>query len=144
MNYMQQALELAKIAAMHQEVPVGAILVKSNEIIAKTYNQCVTNNNSLHHAEMLAINQGIALLQNPYLNECSLYVTLEPCPMCAAAIAQARLKKLVFGAYDSKSGGVEHGPKILAYAHHQLEVIGGILEHECAELLTTFFKEKRL
>lgn len=142
-NYMYQALQLAKHAVHHDEVPVGAILVMTDHIIAQTHNQCITDHNSLHHAEMLAIHQGINHLQTPYLNECTLYVTLEPCPMCAAALAQARIGKLIFGAYDPKSGGVEHGPKIFDYAHYQPEIIGGVLEKECAELLINFFQKKR-
>ena len=143
MDYMRQALHLAKHAIHHDEVPVGAILVLNDHIIAQTHNQCVMDCNSLHHAEMLAINQGIAHLQTPYLNECTLYVTLEPCPMCAAALAQARIGKLVFGAYDPKTGGVEHGPKIFDHSHYKPEIIGGVLENECSELLSNFFKEKR-
>ena len=143
MNYMYQALKLAKHAVHHDEVPVGAILVANEHIIAQTHNQCVVDQNSLHHAEMLAIHQGITHLQTPYLNECTLYVTLEPCPMCAAALAQARIGKLIFGAYDPKIGGIEHGPKIFDHSHHQPEIIGGVLEQECADLLIKFFKEKR-
>ena len=140
---MQQALQLAKHAVHHDEVPVGAILVANAHIIAQTHNQCVTDHNALHHAEMLAIHQGITHLQTPYLNECTLYVTLEPCPMCAAALAQARIGKIVFGAYDPKGGGVEHGPKIFEHSHYQPEIIGGVLEKECAELLIDFFQKKR-
>ena len=140
---MHQALQLASHAAYHDEVPVGAILVANDHIIAQTHNQCVADHNPLHHAEMLAIHQGITHLQTPYLNECTLYVTLEPCPMCAAALAQARIGKLVFGAYDPKSGGVEHGPKIFEHSHYQPEIIGGVLENECAQLLTSFFQTKR-
>lgn len=140
---MYQALQLARHAVYHDEVPVGAILVANEHIIAQTHNQCVADCNSLHHAEMLAIHQGITHLKTPYLNECTLYVTLEPCPMCAAALAQARIGKLVFGAYDPKSGGIEHGPKIFDHSHYQPEIIGGILEQECSDLLINFFKEKR-
>lgn len=141
---MLQALQLAKHAVHHNEVPVGAILVHDNHIIAQTHNQCVIDGNPLNHAEMLAIHQGMTNhLQTPYLYECTLYVTLEPCPMCAAAIAQVRVGKLVFGAYDPKSGGVEHGPRIFDHSHHKPEVIGGVLENECAQLMVDFFKEKR-
>lgn len=143
MNYMYHALQLARQAVQHGDVPVGAILVANDHIIAQTHNQCMADHNSLHHAEMLAIHQGMTYLQCPYLNDCTLYVTLEPCPMCAAALAQARISKLVFGAYDPKSGGVEHGSKIFEYSHHQPEIIGGVLEQECSDLLINFFKEKR-
>ncbi len=143
MQYMHRALRLAKQAYRQDEVPVGAILVKDHHVISQTHNRCVIDNNPLYHAEMLAIYQGISQLQTLYLNECTLYVTLEPCPMCAAAIAQARVGKLIFGAYDHKSGGVEHGPKIFSHAHHTPEIIGGVLEDECASLLRNFFKKKR-
>lgn len=143
MNPMHQALQQAKLAISHNEVPVGAVLVHNNQIIAQAHNQCIGGNNPLHHAELIVISQGFADLQTLYLNDCTLYVTLEPCPMCAAAIAQARIGKLIFGAYDPKSGGVEHGPKIFEYSHHKPEVIGGVLENECAQLLVKFFKEKR-
>ncbi len=140
---MHQALHQAKCAISHNEVPVGAVLVYNNQIIAQDHNQCIADQNPLHHAELIVISQGFAHLQTQYLNDCTLYVTLEPCPMCAAAIAQARVGKVVFGAYDVKSGGVEHGPKIFEHSHHKPEVIGGVLEKECAELLVNFFEEKR-
>lgn len=143
MHYMHHALEQAQLAISHNEVPVGAVLVHNDQIIAKDHNQCIADQNPLHHAELIVISKGLACLQTHYLSDCTLYVTLEPCPMCAAAIAQARVGKVVFGAYDVKSGGVEHGPKIFKHAHHKPEVIGGVLEKECAELLVNFFEGKR-
>lgn len=143
MDYMLHALRLAKLALTHDEVPVGAVLVYRDHIIAQAHNTCETNRNSLYHAEMLVIHQGIEHLQISYLNECILYVTLEPCHMCAAAIAQARVGKIVFGAYDPKSGGVEHGPKIFEHSHFRPQVIGGVLESQCGDLLKDFFYNKR-
>lgn len=143
MNFMLQALEQAKLAISHNEVPIGAVLIKDDKIIAKAHNQCIVDNNPLHHAELIVIFQSFNKLETLYLNECTLYVTLEPCPMCAAVIAQARVGKLIFGAYDPKSGGVEHGPRIFDHSHHNPEVIGGVLEKKCAQLITDFFKEKR-
>lgn len=143
MDYMHHALQLAKLATGQDEVPVGAALVMDDHVIAQAHNQCVSDHNPLHHAEMLVMHHGITHLQTLYLNECTLYVTLEPCPMCAAALAQVRIGKIVFGAYDPKSGGIEHGPKIFDHSHHQPEIIGGVLENECSDLLINFFKEKR-
>jgi len=140
---MHRALEQAVLAAARNEVPVGAVLIRNEKIIAKAHNECISDSNPLHHAELIVISQAFYKLQTLYLNECTLFVTLEPCPMCAAAIAQARVGKLVFGAYDPKSGGVEHGPKIFEHSHHKPEVIGGILEKECSKIMTDFFKEKR-
>lgn len=140
---MHRALQLAKRATLHDEVPVGAVLIKNDHIISQTHNKCENDKNPLHHAEMLAIHQGISLLQTPYLNDCTLYVTLEPCPMCAASIAQSRISKLVFGAYDPKGGGVDHGPMIFNHSLYKPEIIGGVLENECSKVLTDFFQQKR-
>lgn len=140
---MHRALDQARIAVSHNEVPVGAILVKDEKIIAKAHNECVADSNPLHHAELIVLSKAFYQLETIYLNECTLFVTLEPCPMCAAAIAHARVGRVVFGAYDPKSGGVEHGPQIFKYSHHKPEVVGGILEKECGKLITDFFKEKR-
>lgn len=143
MEYMRIALQQAKIAAENSEVPVGAVLVCNNQIIATAYNTCETNHNPLQHAEIIVLNDSIKTLNKAYLDDCDLYVTLEPCPMCAASIAQARVRKLIFGAYDIKSGGVEHGAKVLAHTHHKPEIIGGVLELESQNLLKNFFAHKR-
>ena len=143
MDYMLHALRLAKLGLSHDEVPVGALLVQKDHIITQAHNACETNHHPLYHAEMLVIHQSIERLQTPYLHKCTLYVTLEPCPMCAAAIAQARVGKVVFGAYDPKSGGIEHGPKIFEHSHFRPLVIGGILESQCGKLLKDFFNDKR-
>lgn len=143
MSYMALAIKMAISAINKNEVPVGAILVKDTTIIAKAHNTCKINSHSLQHAEMLVIQKGIKRLKTPYLDTCTMYVTLEPCPMCAAAIAQARIGTIVFGAYDHKSGGIEHGPQIFKHSHFKPKVIGGVMEKECANLLKSFFLKKR-
>lgn len=143
MDYMHLALTMAKLARDKDEVPVGAVLTEGNTIIAKAHNTCKTNNHSLQHAEILVIQAGLQSLKIPYLEECTLYVTLEPCPMCAAAIAQARVGKIIFGAYDPKSGGIEHGPQIFRHSHFQPKIIAGIMEKECSDILKGFFSKKR-
>jgi tRNA(adenine34) deaminase len=140
---MRLALQKAKIAAEKSEVPVGAVLVCNNQIIATAHNNCETNHNPLQHAEIIVLNSSINTLKKYYLDDCDLYVTLEPCTMCAASIAQARIRKLIFGAYDIKSGGVEHGAKVFLHTHHKPEIIGGVLELESQHLLKNFFAHKR-
>jgi tRNA(adenine34) deaminase len=146
-KYMIEALSGAKMAAAQGEVPVGAVLVNglTGEIIARAFNCTEQNNDPTAHAEILAIRQGGRVLGAPRLVDCDLYVTLEPCPMCAAAISFARIRRLYYGAYDPKSGGVEHGPRMFSHAalHHLPEVYGGIHESECGALMTSFFRTKR-
>ncbi len=143
---MHRALALARAAADQGEVPVGAVIVtKYGEIIASAHNEICIRHDPTAHAEMLALRSACAALHNERLEECDLYVTLEPCPMCAAAISFARIRRLYFGAYDPKGGGVEHGAKLFTQStcHHVPEVIGGIEEHACSTLLTDFFKQRR-
>lgn len=144
---MRQAIQLAEIAGSNGEVPVGAVLVDtaSGTIIAQCHNLVETGNDPTAHAEMLAIREACARLGTPRLNNCDLYVTLEPCPMCAQAIAFARIRRVYFGAYDPKGGGVENGPRIFSQAtcHHAPEIIGGIEETVCSKLLKDFFSTKR-
>jgi tRNA(adenine34) deaminase len=145
-GYMKQALEQARIAAAYGEVPVGAVLVGPDyEIISKQRNKVEKLKDPSAHAEILAIRQACEFIGSPRLEDCVLYVTLEPCPMCAQAISSARIGKLYYGAYDPKSGGVDHGPLIYQHraAHHKPEIYGGIMETECAAVLTDFFKERR-
>ncbi|MDF2964836.1 MAG: CMP/dCMP deaminase zinc-binding protein [Rickettsiaceae bacterium] len=145
-QYMRLALELARDAKSQGEVPVGAIIIdKNNNIIAKSFNAVEKTANPLAHAEMLAIEQACSNLGTKYLEDCSLFVNLEPCNMCIAAISFARIKKLYFGAYDRKSGGVESGARFLDSnaCHHRPEIYGGILENESEELIKNFFKELR-
>jgi len=142
-----RALALAKLSANAGEVPVGAVIVerKNGRIIAEAHNEVERSHNATAHAELLAIHRASEKLQTKNLNECNLIVTLEPCAMCAAAIAHARIHTLVFGAYDPKSGGVEHGARVFSHAtcHHKPEIIAGVREAECARLLREFFKDKR-
>ena len=145
--YMQQAIELAGQAASQGEVPVGAIIVdtRTGEVVAEASNRTERLTSATAHAELLAIGRASQKMGESRLLHCDLYVTLEPCAMCAGAIAHARIRRLIFGAYDPKSGGVEHGPKVFSHqtTHHKPEIIGGVEERACANLLTRFFKDLR-
>jgi len=144
---MQLALEQAQLASQKGEVPVGAVIIasKSGKVIAATHNLTESANDATAHAEMLAIREACRSLKSPRLAGCDLYVTLEPCAMCAQAIAHARIRRLYFGAYDSKGGGVEHGARIFhqGTCHHKPEVIGGMEESASAALLKEFFVARR-
>ena len=143
-EFMNRAITLAKQSALEGEVPVGAVIVKDNEIIAEGRNRREYGKNALYHAEIEAINNACKKLGGWRLWQCDLYVTLEPCPMCAGAIINARIKRVVFGAFDLKAGsfGSVVNFNDLAY-NHKPEIIGGIMENECKELLSNFFKELR-
>lgn len=138
---MKDALTLAKQAAALGEVPVGAVIIRAGEVIARAHNRVQMDNDATAHAEMLAIREASRILGSRYLTDCELIVSLEPCAMCAQAISLARIPKLTFGAYDPKSGGVEHGARIFTHptCHHVPDVIGGVMEAESAALLTSFF-----
>ena len=142
---MRRALELAQEAAAKGEVPVGAVVVKGGAIIGEGYNLTRTENDPTAHAEIVAIRRAAAFLGQDRLEECALFVTLEPCPMCAGAIAHARLAALTYGASDPKGGGVEHGARVFeqAQCHHRPDVYTGIGEGEAAELLRGFFAGRR-
>jgi tRNA(Arg) A34 adenosine deaminase TadA len=142
---MRRALELAAEAAAGGEVPVGAVVTRGDEIVAESRNAMRGSLDPTAHAEMEAIRAAAAALGASRLDECTLWVTLEPCAMCAAAIAIARFKALRFGAEDPKGGGVVHGPRIFAQptCHHRPDVLGGIGEAEAAGLLGSFFAERR-
>ena len=146
-SIMQQLCDEAKRAADLGEVPVAAAVVEaqSGRILALASNRTETDNDPSAHAEVLALRAAAAACGQPRLPQCDLYVTLEPCAMCAAAISFARIRKLVFGAYDVKGGAVEHGPRFYAQptCHHAPEVIGGVEETRCARILRDFFKERR-
>ena len=135
----------AEAAYARGEVPVGAVVVKDRAILARAGNRVIELADPTAHAEMLALRAAAAALGAARLDGCDLYVTLEPCPMCAAAISLARIRRLTFGAYDPKGGGVDHGPRIFEQptCHHRPEVIGGIEESRAAELLRKFFVAKR-
>jgi len=142
---MRRALDLAAQAAANGEVPVGAVVTLGDEIVAETRNAMRGSSDPTAHAEMEAIRAAAATLGSSRLDECTLWVTLEPCAMCAAAIAVARLKALRFGAEDPKGGGVVHGPRIFAQptCHHRPDVLGGIGDEEAADQLRRFFAERR-
>lgn len=144
---MTRALEAARMAAGSGEVPVGAVLVHapSGRVLAVAANRVEADCDPTAHAEMLAIREAARRMGEPRLVDCDLYVTLEPCAMCAQAIAHARIRRLVFGAYDPKGGGVEHGARVFAQptCHHRPEVVGGVEETAAAALLRAFFAERR-
>jgi tRNA(Arg) A34 adenosine deaminase TadA len=142
---MRRALELAREAAGAGEVPVGAVVTRGDDIIAEARNAMRGSTDPTAHAEIEALRAAGAALGTSRLDQCTLWVTLEPCAMCAAAIALARVRELRFGAEDAKGGGVIHGPRIFAQStcHHRPDVLGGIGEAEAAELLRAFFAERR-
>jgi tRNA(Arg) A34 adenosine deaminase TadA len=143
---MLVALAEAEAAAARGEVPVGAVLVDSRGgLLAAAGNRVETDRDPTAHAEMLVLRVGAARLGAKHLAECDLYVTLEPCAMCAAAIGLARLRRLYFGAYDPKGGAVEHGPQLFDQptTHHRPEIYGGIEERRAGNLLRAFFRDRR-
>ena len=146
-SFMDRALDQARAAAAAGEVPVGAVLVEAatGRILAETRNRIEELADPTAHAEVLAIRMAAAALGNPRLGGCDLYVTLEPCPMCAAAIAFARLRRVYYGAGDPKGGAVDHGVRLFDQptCHHRPEVYGGIGETEAAGLLREFFRARR-
>ncbi len=143
--YMRKAIDEAKKAGEAGEVPIGAIIVLNNEIIASGYNLRETEQNSLAHAEVLAINEACKKLGTWRLEEAELFVTLEPCPMCAGAIMLSRVKRVVYGAADPKGGCAGTFMNILQDErfNHQSEVVTGVLQEECGALLTQFFRKLR-
>jgi tRNA(adenine34) deaminase len=142
---MQLALEEARAAGARGEVPVGCVIVREGEIVARSGNRTISDRDPTAHAELLAIRQAAAALGSERLAGCDLYVTLEPCAMCATAMAFARIRRLYFGAGDPKGGAVENGVRFFASptCHHRPEVYGGINETECAGLLKNFFQVRR-
>ena len=146
-EYMSQALIEAKKAENQGEVPIGCVIVDSQnqKIIARSHNKCENDHDPTAHAEILAIRKAAQTLNETRLPLCDLYVTLEPCPMCATAISFARIRRVYFGAYDPKGGGVDHGPQIYKHdtCHHHPEIYGGIQEQACGDILKAFFQAKR-
>lgn len=142
---MRRALELAREAALDGEVPVGAVVTRGDEKVAEARNTMRTSLDPTAHAEIVAIRAAAARLGTSRLDECTLWVTLEPCAMCAAAIGLARVKELRFGAEDPKGGGVVHGARIFTQptCHHRPDVIGGLGDAESANLLRAFFAQRR-
>ena len=143
-KYMLEALKLAKEAGEMGEVPVGAVIVKDGEIIARGKNMREAKQNALSHAEIEAINNACKALHSWRLDGCEMYVTLEPCPMCAGAIINSRIKTLIFGAYDQKSGSIDSVVNLCDYPYnHKVEVYGGICEEKCIAVLKDFFVNLR-
>jgi tRNA(adenine34) deaminase len=143
---MDHALTQARAAASRGEIPVGAVVTDAaGLVLAAAGNETETAQDPMAHAELVALRAARAARGGKYLADCTLTVTLEPCAMCAGAIAAFRVQKLVFGAYDPKSGAVEHGPRVFSHAttHHKPEIIGGVRDSDCAALLATFFARLR-
>lgn len=143
--YMRMALQLAEQAMAEDEVPVGAVIVHEHAVIAAAYNQREMLRDPTAHAEMIAITQAAESLGSWRLEECTLYVTLEPCPMCAGAIVQARIPRVVYGATDAKAGAVQSLYHLLDdfRLNHRADVVSGIMAEPCGEILTRFFAQKR-
>jgi tRNA(adenine34) deaminase len=144
-SFMDLALEEAGTAAQAGEVPIGCVIVRDGAVVARAANRTIADRDPTAHAEMLSLRAAAAVLGSERLVDCDLYVTLEPCPMCAAAISFARIRRLYYGAADPKGGAVESGVRLYAQpsCHHRPEVYGGIAEAAAADLLRTFFRARR-
>ena len=144
LKYMSLALVEAKKAFEEGEVPVGAVIVKDGKIVAVAHNNREQTGDATGHAELLAIREACNVLGGWHLEKCTLYVTLEPCPMCSGAIINSRLGKVVFGAKDAKAGAMGSVLDMRCYPlNHKPTVVGGVMEEECAQILAQFFKNKR-
>lgn len=144
-QFMRKAFMLAEQAYEEKEVPVGAVIVKDKRIIGRGYNQTERLKDPTAHAEILAISAACTTLENKYLDDCTLYVTLEPCPMCAGALVWSKISRIVFGASDSTAGscGTVFNLSANQKLNHQIEIIQGVLEEDCEWLMKQFFKERR-
>jgi tRNA(adenine34) deaminase len=142
---MDAALEQARLAATEDEVPIGAVVMRGDEVIAAAHNETVARKNPTYHAEFLAIERALDALETDRLTDCTLYVTLEPCAQCAGAIVLAKVGKLVFGAYDEKAGMCGSLGDLVRHPrlNHRVEVTGGVEAQESGELITSFFTAKR-
>lgn len=138
--FMKEALKEAKIALIKDEVPIGAVIVYKNKVIARAYNQIETLQDTTAHAEILAITSATNFLNSKYLNDCTMYITLEPCVMCAGALYWSQVGRVVFGAADDKRGFMRYGKELL---HPKTKLEYGVLNDECSELLIEFFRNKR-
>lgn len=141
--FMNEALLQARLASELDEVPVGAVVVRNGEIIARAYNTRELDKNALCHAEIKAIDSACRALGGWRLVGCTLYVTLEPCPMCAGAIINSRVERVVFGAYDKKGGALGSMINLTDFPLFTPEVIGGVMRDECSQIISSFFKGKR-
>ncbi len=144
-HWMQIALEQAQLAAAAGEVPVGAVLIKDDEIVATGFNQPISSCDPTAHAEVVALRGAAQALSNYRIPDCTLYVTIEPCAMCAGAMVHARVKRLVFGAPEPRAGAVISSLRLLegAQLNHRVAVTGGVLAEQCAEVMQTFFRQRR-
>ncbi len=143
-KFMCLAIEQAKRAYEIQEVPIGAVVIKDGDVVGVGYNRRETGKNALYHAELMAIDDACRKLNGWRLWQCEMYVTLEPCPMCAGAIINSRLKRIVYGCEDCKAGSVKSVIKLFELPYnHKPECIGGVLSNECSGLLSDFFRELR-
>jgi tRNA(adenine34) deaminase len=144
-DFMRQALKQAEKAREIDEVPVGALIVKDGKIIAKGFNRCISGNDPTAHAEIEALRKAAKKLGSYRLNGCDIYVTIEPCSMCAGALVNARIKRIFFGAADKKAGACKSVFKIAdgKKLNHRIEIRGGILKEECAAIIRNFFAERR-
>ncbi len=144
-RYMKLAVEQAGVAEENGDVPIGAVIVREGQIIGRAYNQREQLQDPTAHAEIIALTQAAAALENWHLDGCTMYVTLEPCPMCAGALVLARMKRLVYGCSDPKAGACGSLYNIVQdeRLNHRVEVTSGVLEAECSELLQKFFAERR-
>ena len=145
-EYMKEALKEAELAELEDEVPIGCVIVKDDQIIARGHNQRDKSHNPLGHAETLAIQEAAEVLNDWQLVDCDLYVTIEPCLMCAGAIIQSRIKRVIYGAPDFKGGAFGSSLNVLdaSNINHRPEVIKGVLEEECSTIIKDYFKSKRV
>ena len=144
-HFMRRAIELANLADSRNEIPVGAVVVCNGEIVGEGYNQSIMNNDPSAHAEMMAIRDAGKNLQNYRLLDCTLYVTLEPCPMCAGLLVHSRINRLIFSSKDLKTGAAGSAFSLLNHEkhNHQVQVKSGLLAAECSDMLSAFFKRRR-
>jgi tRNA(adenine34) deaminase len=145
-KWMQHALKLAEQAALQGEVPVGAVVVLNDEIIGEGFNQPISTSDPTAHAEIVALRNAAKKIGNYRLNEATLYVTIEPCLMCAGSLVHARIKKVVFGASEPKAGAVISAHNVLdnTKLNHMVEYQGGVLAEQCSQIISDFFKNKRV
>ena len=146
LHFMHKAFELAELAEQHDESPVGAVVVYKGQIIGEGFNQSIRQNDPSAHAEMMAIRQAGKYLNNYRLLDCTLYVTLEPCPMCAGLLVHSRIKRLVYASADLKTGAAGSVFNLLknAQLNHQIAITEGVMKEQCSQLLSSFFKRRRL
>lgn len=143
--FMRHAMELAQQGEALGEVPVGAVIVKDGEIIGEGFNQPITSHDPTAHAEVVALRDAASRIENYRLTDCTLYVTIEPCTMCAGSLIHARIKQLVFGANEPKSGvvGSNDNALLLPHFNHRIEVVSGVLAEECSAMMSNFFAARR-